>query len=372
VLPFLALYVTSGLGMDVSYAGIYLGAYGVGGALGALLGGRLADRVGNVRAMQLTLLGAGVGFGTLGFVENPWLFGGVLLVTGIAAEGFRTPSSAEIGAAAAPTLRARAFSLRRLAINLGMTSGPAIGGVLATIDYAWLFAVDGATCIAAGVCAIIVLDSRTPPMPTAATVHERADVPQTLGADFVAVLAAAGLVTLAFGQLFGAYPLTLKQDFGHPETVIGALLALNTLLIIAFEMILQHRLAGIPQPRVAAAGCIVLAIGFLLVPLDPRLQFLVLAMIVLTFAEMLLYPAIESHVAALAPDGALGRAMGRLQAVFSGMFVLAPVVGIAVYDALGYRALWLAAAAITALSACAFLLVDLSARSRRRIHPAQR
>jgi MFS family permease len=360
VLPFLAVYVTVELGMDVRFAGLYLGAYGVGGALGAIVGGWLADRIGNVRAMLATLLGAGIGFAALGVVEDPWQLAVVLTATGMAAEGFRTPSSAEIGAAAATALRARAFALRRLAINLGMTSGPAIGGVLATINYTWLFAVDSATCVAAALCAAVVLgrDATADVDDDVSEATDQATVRVSLDPRFAAVLAAAGLVTLAFGQLFGAYPLTLKQDFGHSETVIGAMLALNTSLIIAFEMVVQHRLSGVAQPRVAAIGCVILAVGFALVPIDPRIAFLALAMTVMTIAEMLIYPAIESHVVALAPRQLLSRAVGRLHAVFSGVFVLAPVVGLWIYDGYGYRNLWLTAAATTALSAIAFALVS--------------
>jgi MFS family permease len=309
--------------------------------------------------MLATLLGAGVGFAALGFVDDPWLLGVILILTGMAAEGFRTPSSAEIGAAAATELRARAFALRRLAINLGMTSGPAIGGVLATINYVWLFAVDSATCVAAALCAAVVLGrTATADVDDTARATDQSTARVSLGPRFAAVLAAAGLVTLAFGQLFGAYPLTLKQDFGHSETVIGAMLALNTLLIIAFEMVVQHRLSGIAQPRIAAIGCVILAVGFTLVPIDPRIAFLALAMGVITIAEMLIYPAIESYVVALAPRQLLSRAVGRLHAVFSGVFVLAPVVGLWIYDGHGYRNLWLIAAATTALSAIAFALIS--------------
>ena len=129
VLPFLTLYLTTQRGMSVRTAGQFLALYGIGSVLGAVIGGRLSERLGTVRAMQLMLGAAGIGFLTLGMVEEAWLIGLVVFLTSMAAEGFRTPSSADLGRAAPPALRARAFALRRLAINLGMAIGPAVGGL---------------------------------------------------------------------------------------------------------------------------------------------------------------------------------------------------------------------------------------------------
>ena len=48
-----------------------------------------------------------------------------------------------------PQSRTQSFSLNRMAMNMGYTVGPAIGGVFATISYTWLFYADGVTCILA-------------------------------------------------------------------------------------------------------------------------------------------------------------------------------------------------------------------------------
>jgi MFS family permease len=365
VIPFLAIYLTAQLGMAVQLAGLYLALYGIGGVLGALIGSRLSERFGTVRAMQITLATAAAGFLTLGVVRDPVLLALVLIMTSIAAEGFRTPSSADIGLTAGPEIRARAFALRRLAINVGMTLGPAVGGILATIHYGWLFAIDGLTCLLAAIAVGVLLRPR-------AAHSSRPD--ETLPDDtsptrvllrsgsFLAMLACAALMTLAFGQLMGTYPLTLKQDFGHSEAIIGALMALNTLLIVAFEMVLQYRLVAARAPRVIAAGCLTLAVGYLLVPYDPRLSFAILAMTVITIGEMLTYPVIEGFVVGLASTYTIGRAVGMLNAVFAGTFVLAPLIGTAIYDIWGYRTLWYCSAAITVLSSIGVAVLDIRRR----------
>jgi MFS family permease len=365
VLPFLPIYLTVQRGLDVRVAGVYLAVYGTGGVLGAMLAGWLAERIGNVRVMQATLVVAGLGFALLGVVRDPWILGAVLLVTSIAAEGFRTPSGAEVGLAAPQNIRARAFALRRLALNAGMAIGPAVGGLLATVSYAWLFAIDSATCLLAAVAVAAYMSPRSAIIvddvePQAATRGHAVSVWHN--ATFVATLACAGVMTLAFAQLASTYPLTLKQDFRYSEAIIGALMAWNTLLIIAFEMVLQHRLGGMHPPRIAAAGCLALVIGFALVPYDPRITYAVLAMTVITVGEMLTYPVIESFVVSLVREAAISRAVGLLNATFATTYLLAPLIGTLIYAAWGYRALWVTAAAVTMLAATGFVTLDFHAR----------
>jgi MFS family permease len=174
----------------------------------------------------------------------------------------------------------------------------------------------------------------------------------------LAVVACAACTSLAFGQLFAAYPLTLKRGFGHPEPVIGAAFALNTLLIVAFEMVLQHRLARCRPLLVMTGGCLMLALGYLLVQADPHLTAVFVAMSVLTLGEMLLYPVIESYVIGLVPKRAMSRAIGMLNATFAATLVVSPAIGTLLYEVWGYRFLWLSCAALTICAAAGFLAIE--------------
>jgi MFS family permease len=55
-----------------------------------------------------------------------------------------------IGELAGPQQRKAAFALTRLAINLGMSIGPVVGGFLAMYSFKLLFYVDGITSLLAG------------------------------------------------------------------------------------------------------------------------------------------------------------------------------------------------------------------------------
>src|SRR6185436_12188904 len=75
-------------------------------------------------------------------------------------ESFRPANGAAFAAAAPPERLTQALTLRRLALNLGMTCGPMLGGFLAARDYSWLFVVDGGTSLLAA--AVLAVFNRSP------------------------------------------------------------------------------------------------------------------------------------------------------------------------------------------------------------------
>ncbi|PYQ37598.1 MAG: hypothetical protein DMF55_00370 [Acidobacteria bacterium] len=82
---------------------------------------------------------------------------GMTLALSLAAEAFRPASLAVVADLVRPAQRKPAFALTRLAINLGMSVGPALGGFLATVSFRSLFLVNGTTSIAAGILLVLAL-----------------------------------------------------------------------------------------------------------------------------------------------------------------------------------------------------------------------
>lgn len=362
VLPFLALYLTQERGFDTAAAGGMLSLYGVGGAIGTLAGGWLCDRLEPNRVQALSLVGAGVGLVALGQVEQTWAIAALLLAVSIVGEAFRPANSIALAAVAPPTDRARVFALRRLAINLGMSFGPAIGGLLAVYDYSYLFWFDGATCIAAALPAWLLARAAAP---GAAEARRRAEGGRAPWSDrpFLGLLAMITLLTVVLFQVLSTYPLTLHAQYAMREDRIGLLLAINTLLIVAVEMALVHRLRAADPMRVAAVGALLLCGGLGLTPLGSGFGFAAFAVVVWTWGEMLALPMVEAAVAHRAAGGRSGLYMGLFATTFSIAFILAPAVGSWIYATAGADALWLVVALAGPPIAAGFLA--LSAPLRR-------
>jgi predicted MFS family arabinose efflux permease len=148
-LPFLVLYLTEHLGVSASLAGLAISAYGVGGVITAPIAGRLSDRVGPFTIMRASLALTGLLLLVIPLAHSFSLVVALTFLWAIVADAAR-PATLSVLTESVPTeQRKAAVSLNRLAVNLGMSIGPAVGGYLALVTFPLLFVVDGLTSLAA-------------------------------------------------------------------------------------------------------------------------------------------------------------------------------------------------------------------------------
>jgi predicted MFS family arabinose efflux permease len=334
VLPFLAIYLTTRRGFSAAEAGIALSLYGAGSGIGAFWGGHLTDRIGPKRVQVAALVAAGVGLIGLGQLVAPGAIRVAVFVLAMMGEAFRPANGAAFTVVTPRPQWTQAFTLRRLALNLGMTCGAALGGVLAARNYALLFWVDGGTCLLAGGLLALLDESGKVARPASGAPRGRApwsDPPFRVF--FVLCLLYASVLF----QFFTTYPLALHQLHGLPEPQIGSVYAINTLLIVVCEMLLVQRLAGREPLRVAALGNLLFCGGFALLPFVRGYPAIAATVVLWTIGEMLTMPFLETVVAARGGEGGQGRYLGAYSFAFAVAFAGAPLVAAAAYQRYGAR-----------------------------------
>ena len=70
VVPFMTMYLTQQVDVSISKAGFVMGLFGLGAIIGALIGGKLTDRVGSYYVQICTLVGGGIMFILLGQMKS--------------------------------------------------------------------------------------------------------------------------------------------------------------------------------------------------------------------------------------------------------------------------------------------------------------
>ncbi len=341
VLPFLALYLTREQGFTTIQAGQALAAYGLGGAAGSFLGGWLSDRLAPWRVMVGSLTLHGIGFLVLEHVQGHAAILFMVLGLSLVGEAFRPAMSSAIAAVTAPDERPRSFALYRLAINLGMTFGPTVGGFLAVHDYAWLFRADGVTCLLAA--AFLLLSFRRGGMAARVVPEAQRVVGISPWQDrpFLAMLGLLFLLAAMTFQIASTFPLTLRDHYGMSEAWIGLVFGINTLVIVLFEMVLVHRLEQRDPLAIVGFGAFLFGLGFALLPLGSTFAFAAFTVLVWTVGEMLSFPIVSGVVANRAGEANMGLYMGLFNLSFEGAYVVAPLAGTWIYQRFGPLALGL-------------------------------
>jgi len=366
-LPFLVLYLTRRLGYPAGRAGLILTVYGVSALVVGPIAGRLSDRFGPLRVMKTSLVLSG-----LVLLAFPLARGaGIAVATALLAvtsESFRPANLSIISSLVAAERRKAAFALNRLAVNIGMSIGPALGGLLATVSFPTLFRVDGATSIAAGIILALSFRRVTTPEetngakpggaksdetaePGKATTFLRRQFGVFADRRLVYFLAALLPLLLVLFQNESVMPLFLVRDLGMTEAGYGLMFTINTAIIILLEVPLNTAIAGWPHRRTLVSGALLFAAGFGALALVNSPAGVAATVVVWTFGEMILLPGSSAYVADIAPPERRGEYMGLFTMSFSLAFAVGPWVGTNVYERHGPRAVWLGTLALGLLSA---------------------
>jgi len=360
VLPFLTLYLTVDRGFPAARAGLALTIYGIAAIVIAPLSGRLSDRLGGLRIIKLSLFLSGLTLFVFPFANS---LIGIFVMTGLWAlvnEAFRPPSMSIIGDLAGPAQRKAAFALSRLAINLGMSIGPVIGGFLAMRSFRLLFYADGTTALLAGL--LLVLAPWRPGEPKSPGV-DASQVASTANASatgvpyssvlsysnvlkdrrFLYFLAAMVPVEMVFFQSLAAMPLFLVRDLHLSEAGFGMVLAINTVLIILVEVPLNAAMADWPHRHALALGALLVGLGFGGLVFRGGIFWVASTVVIWTFGEMILLPASAAYVSDIAPPAQSGAYMGLYTMGFSVAFAIGPFLGVAAMERLGSGSVWVGA-----------------------------
>lgn len=351
VLPFLALYLTH-LGYTPAQAGLALGAFGLGSLLAAPFAGRLSDALGAPRIMRASLALSGAVVFFLPLVRG---FGPILLAIflwSVLAEAYRPASLAVLTEFAPPELRRSAFALNRLAINLGMSVGPAAGGFLAAVSFPAIFFVDGATSLLAA--GILLLALKVPPPPRGDRLAVAGGVPAPRAASdprFLLFLLGLLPVGLVFFQHVSTFPLYLVRDIGLPASAFGLLFSVNTVLILLLEVPLNGAMARWPHRLALPLGALLVGAGFAAIRFAGGFWAAAATVVIWTFGEMVILPGSAAAAADMAPESRRGEYMGLYAMTFSLSMILGPWGGTLVLERLGPDALWGGTFLLGALSA---------------------
>jgi MFS family permease len=374
VMPFLVLYLGNERGLSPEHATLVLAVVGLAGTAGQFVGGHLADRFGPRPVQLVSLFGAGVAMFVAGATPTtPTLVAG-LVALALVSETFRPANAAAIAAFTSAAQRPRAYALHRLAVNFGVTFGPIVGGQLAQLDYDYLFWCNGAVLLIAGAL-LARLSGRWPrasrapaPPPDADATDARSPASGPAALDrspwrdpvLLVFLLSVLPTAVVFMQFQSGLPLELGRDYGFDEGTIGWIFAVNTILIVLFEMPLWRRLAGREPLGLVALGAALTGLGFAATGYGTGLAFACATVCVWTLGEILHASSSFIFVADRAGPNHRGRYMGAL-GVTNGLAVaLGPLLCSATFAS---GLLWPLCAAFGIASAVVALLLRRALRA---------
>jgi predicted MFS family arabinose efflux permease len=342
VVPFLSLYLTKSMGLSLPQVGWVMSSFGLGSVLGSWLGGKLSDRFGPYEVMVGALVTSGLAFLLLQFVQGFLPFCAGVFVLMVLSDGFRPAMFVALRRYSRPENRTRAITLIRLAINLGFSLGPAIGGlIIIAWSYKGLFWMDGLTCIAAAtlMCAGLARKRATAEEKAQAALATRSPYRDR---PYLFFLLTSVLITIPFLQYFSTIPVFYNKVHRMNEAAIGVLLGMNGLLIFLFEMPLIKfcENKGIGRFTILRFSVLLFALSFAVLNLFPIIAFLWAGMALATLGEMLNFPFMNRLALDRSDQGRPGAYMALFTISWSVAHIFGHTLGLNLIAHFGFTTTW--------------------------------
>lgn len=360
--PYLLIYAAERLDAPLAQVGSLFTINAVMGLLAALLAGPVVDTWGRKGVLVISLLGAGGVYLALGWAASWWSFALLMALWGLFSPLYRVGGDAMLADLVTPERRPEAYALLRMANNLGVAVGPAIGGFLAAASYRLAFYAAAGGFV---IYALLLLFAARETLPgqrrlawnavrRAALEYLQVATDRALWGMLLAYL----LAVMAAALMWIFLSLYLKTRFGIPESRFGWLATTNATLVVLFQFAVTRRVERFPGLRVMAAGATLYGLGIGSMALGRTFGHFWLSMVLVTLGEMLLVPTASAYVANLAPPDRRGRYMAALGLVWNLASGLVTPVGGWLSDRVHPAAPWVAALVLGLAAAAVFLWQD--------------
>lgn len=360
--PFFTLYVTEKFSIGMTTVGLLFGLFSVMGMVGSTIGGALTDRIGRKKMIIFGLVFSAVSSIWLGLADamDVFIFGA--LTVGFLADIAGPARQALIADILPPEQRAEGFGILRVVVNLSVTIGPAIGGLLASVSYLLLFVTDA---FASSFVAILVIFF-LPETHAILSSESSESMWQTFRGygevvkdKFFMVFWGAGiLMAVVYLQMNSTLAVYLRDTHGIPAQGFGYILSLNAAMVVLFQFAITRRIRKQAPFKVIARGMLLYAIGFGLYGVFSDFVLFMFAMVIITIGEMLISPVQQALVAEMAPDAMRGRYMAFFGFSWAIPATIGPLLGGLIMDNFDSRLLWLMAFIIGIIATGVYLYLD--------------
>lgn len=325
------LYFTEGLGLSVADVGLWLAVAGLIGLFAGVPMGHLADRRGPRGVATLSLAVLALTMVAYVMVTSIWMFVLVTVVEMVATSASRASRGGLIRRVGGEGAAAYRSQLRAIE-NVGVGAGAVLGGATLALDslaaYRAIFLLTGATfLIGAWLCARL---PQFAPMPAPAGTRRLVALRDR---PFIAYTVVNGVMSLQYAVITFALPLWIATRTNAPRWLVGAVLIVNTLVVVALQVAVGRRVKTVRQGadamRVAGLVFLVACVGIAVtadLPAWAAGAVLLASVAVHSVGEMCHAAAVFALSYELAPAHAQSEYVGLQDMGLGAAFAVAPAV----------------------------------------------
>jgi MFS family permease len=359
IVPFLAIYMVNILNISKPLTGVALAGYTLSGIPGAIIGGMLTEKIGR-RAVLLVSLGLMSLTMLLYFfaVDFVTLFM-VVLADSFVGSLYMPAANAMIADVTPKQGRPKAYSTLRIAWNIGMFFGPALGIFIVTAFSVRELFVFGSVILAGAFAMNIVFIPETKPKDA-----EEQEITFTKffqvsrNRTFLVLCALTGVIWFSFSQWMGVLLIYATSNLGLSNASASLVFMVNGAMVVTLQLWVTSKMIKFRRSLTLMTGQLIVAGGFSLLFFANDIPSLVACIVVITIGELIYMSIVSAIIADMSPDAERGLYMG-----FSG-FIQSLGIGVGFFAGMWLldvlqepKYIWFIFGVITAIGSLGYILL---------------
>ncbi|MBS2970116.1 MFS transporter [Metabacillus sp. KIGAM252] len=327
--PLNTIYIHDELGKSLTVAGVVLMLNAGASVIGNLAGGVLFDKIGGYRSILLGIiitLAALIGM----IFFHGWPHYVILLTIVGFGSGIVFPATYALAGSVWPEGGRKSFNAIYVAQNAGVAIGSALGGLVASISFQWIFMANGLLYVLFFLVAFFGYRNIQ-----GQTIHPTALVTKKPGMKDRTKFTALSILSIAYLLCWVAYVQWQSTIAAHTQTLnidlkqYSLLWTINGLMIVLGQPLLSafvKRFAKTLKSQMLI-GMGIFMVSFVIAAAAGGFSGFLTAMIILTIGEMLVWPAVPTIANDLAPKGREGFYQGFINSTATAGRMVGPLLG---------------------------------------------
>ncbi len=366
--PLNTLYITKVLNGSMAVAGIILMIQQGFNIIGNIFGGWSYDRFGAKKTIVTGIIFSTIIVFTLVFISDISIYAVLIIFLGLS-NGLIFPSIYAMAGALWPEGGRKTYNLIYVAINLGVAFGPIIGGIAFQFAPRFIFVVY--TCTFIFFLALILLGFTKENWKTVmiSSVEGRMQTTSGQSSFNVRYINFVPLMFLSLGFLLAWIPYSQWStsisvhinSIGIEYSKYTLLWTINGLLIVLGQPIIAYLTNNLLKSLKSQiySGIIIYMIAFGILYFNSLYYYgFIVAMVIITFGEMLAWPSVPAAASELAPPDKKGLYQGIISGFGAGGRMFGVLLAGLLYDLMGISRIYILMLILLLISMACFTIYN--------------